>query len=819
MPLPLRIDNQPYQSSLSSGLFRTSYPSTSKHQSQDNEQIVDNKQFYDIKLGIKRRSSGSSPSISSLKMQKQTTNESDIGVPSQFCSVCGDISTGIHFGGNSCESCKAFFRRSVQCLRFQNYKCSNDEQCPVNTSTRKVCQYCRYAKCTAIGMKPKWVLSDQEREEKYGSRRKRFREKRTTEEDPDIYKYLTKEEKLLIEDIAHALYQSRATYPLNFPSPSTLFGNVSNSTSDNTNVQSPNNEKPPSAPANLLIVPIQRLVLFARMLKDFDLFSEDDKVNLLKGSAIEIMVCSSNTLFNPKTHTFTNYLSRDQRAVVDDQILPLDPLLTKLWGEDIFNRTRNFLISMCNLHVDEVTSTLLAPIILFSPDRLNINDLNLVKRLQEKYATILRKYMNWRYGVEQTENIYPKLLLQIVNLRSLSLAHGEIIQKFMATSSVNPLVQEVTIKPEMLNKLAREKNDSFSLSSSSPTDIDMTDYDKTPSNETESNNGSDEDDFTKKKLRLSPDDYFDYDNEDIDESNPRNIWRKRRKLSHNDQVSSMIQTEITTIEQTNSNNNYIKTPNDYKNIDQYPQASSLYMKPHDHQVPAILSTHQDGSMIMSNKYSTLNQFRQLPTRKQSLATSPHSMQQYQQIYRAHSSSTNDLTSFDYQPQSNQVYNPTIIPTVGQCYDDQTYENYNQQYAHMSAANYQQQQNEQQLLLLSLANSQNQTSPISHSPNHVTNQQSQSATCSPARSTLDEDEQQLLNAIHAHPNKRDLVLNLLRQMNQSPLLTPSPIHQQQQQQQTNPYYNHHQQQQQQRHSDSSPNYKPYKTHAYMDHNNE
>jgi hypothetical protein len=54
------------------------------------------------------------------------------------------------------------------------------------------------------------VLSDQEREEKYGARRKRFRDSRTTDEDPDIYKFLNQEEKLLVEDIAHALYQSRA---------------------------------------------------------------------------------------------------------------------------------------------------------------------------------------------------------------------------------------------------------------------------------------------------------------------------------------------------------------------------------------------------------------------------------------------------------------------------------------------------------------------------------------------------------------------------------------------------------------------------------
>ena len=42
----------------------------------------------------------------------------------------------------------------------------------MNTNTRKICQFCRYKQCLSIGMRPKWVLSDDERHQKYGSRRK-----------------------------------------------------------------------------------------------------------------------------------------------------------------------------------------------------------------------------------------------------------------------------------------------------------------------------------------------------------------------------------------------------------------------------------------------------------------------------------------------------------------------------------------------------------------------------------------------------------------------------------------------------------------------
>jgi len=139
-------------------------------------------------------------------------------------------------------------------------------------------------------------------------------------------------------------------------------------------------------------------------------------------------------------------------------------------------------------------------------------------------------------------------------------------------------------------------------------------------------------------------------------------------------------------------------------------------------------------MIMTNTgYSVPNQFQEFPVKRPSLVTNPQSIQQLQELYRAHSSSANDLSSYNYQSGANPTYNPIMSPTSGQYYDDQTYENYRQDYARMSSSNYQQQQNEQQLLLLSLANNQSQTSPI----------QSQLTTNLPTGSTIDDDEQHYL----------------------------------------------------------------------------
>ena len=81
----------------------------------------------------------------------------------KVCRVCGDVARSYHFGGLSCDSCKAFFRRSVQNNAYINFQCFHTGNCVVTASNRKSCQHCRMKRCFEIGMEKSWVMTEEER--------------------------------------------------------------------------------------------------------------------------------------------------------------------------------------------------------------------------------------------------------------------------------------------------------------------------------------------------------------------------------------------------------------------------------------------------------------------------------------------------------------------------------------------------------------------------------------------------------------------------------------------------------------------------------
>lgn len=51
----------------------------------------------------------------------------------------------------SCEGCKGFFKRTVR--KDLTYTCRDNKDCLIDKRQRNRCQYCRYQKCLAMGMK------------------------------------------------------------------------------------------------------------------------------------------------------------------------------------------------------------------------------------------------------------------------------------------------------------------------------------------------------------------------------------------------------------------------------------------------------------------------------------------------------------------------------------------------------------------------------------------------------------------------------------------------------------------------------------------
>lgn len=75
------------------------------------------------------------------------------------CQICGLISYYYIrwiYGGNLCEDCRIFFKKSTKNEKYKEFICNQNEQCSISYLRKEEkCKYCRYQKCIKLGINSK----------------------------------------------------------------------------------------------------------------------------------------------------------------------------------------------------------------------------------------------------------------------------------------------------------------------------------------------------------------------------------------------------------------------------------------------------------------------------------------------------------------------------------------------------------------------------------------------------------------------------------------------------------------------------------------
>ncbi|XP_072321430.1 oxysterols receptor LXR-alpha [Eucyclogobius newberryi] len=346
----------------------------------------------------------------------------------EVCSVCGDKASGFHYNVLSCEGCKGFFRRSV--IKSAQYSCKNNGRCEMDMYMRRKCQQCRLRKCREAGMLEQCVLSEEQIRLKKLKKQHDDETARSssvaTPTPPSDSASLAPEQEDMIQKLVAMQKQCNKRSFLDRPKVTPW---PQSQDLQNREVR----QQRFAHFTELAIMSVQEIVDFAKQLPGFLELTREDQIALLKTSTIEIMLLETSRRYNPAIDSITflkdfSY-NKEDFAKAGLQIEFINPIF-------------EFSKGMNDLHLDEAEYALLIAINIFSADRPNVQDHELVERLQQPYVDALRSYIMIKRPNDHL--MFPRMLMKLVSLRTLSSVHSEqVFALRLQDKKLPPLLSEI----------------------------------------------------------------------------------------------------------------------------------------------------------------------------------------------------------------------------------------------------------------------------------------------------------------------------------------------------------------------------------------
>ena len=187
---------------------------------------------------------------------------------------------------------------------------------------------------------------------------------------------------------------------------------------------------------NIAEISVRRVIDMAKKVRAFKALPQADQISLLKGGSIELLILRSVITFDKEKQHFLDPCDREEASAMN-----LEQLKKAEGGlfEDHMKFVKSLAIDLC---ADQTTLILLLVVSLFSPDRPNLFNKQLVSQEQEKYSMLLKKYLESRYPISVARSMYPKLLMKLTDIRNLNEEHSQVLLK-VNPEGIQPLMQEV----------------------------------------------------------------------------------------------------------------------------------------------------------------------------------------------------------------------------------------------------------------------------------------------------------------------------------------------------------------------------------------
>nr|XP_040238142.2 ecdysone-induced protein 75B, isoforms C/D isoform X1 [Anopheles coluzzii]XP_040238144.2 ecdysone-induced protein 75B, isoforms C/D isoform X1 [Anopheles coluzzii]XP_040238145.2 ecdysone-induced protein 75B, isoforms C/D isoform X1 [Anopheles coluzzii]XP_040238146.2 ecdysone-induced protein 75B, isoforms C/D isoform X1 [Anopheles coluzzii]XP_040238147.2 ecdysone-induced protein 75B, isoforms C/D isoform X1 [Anopheles coluzzii]XP_049464268.1 ecdysone-induced protein 75B, isoforms C/D isoform len=332
-----------------------------------------------------------------------------------LCRVCGDKASGFHYGVHSCEGCKGFFRRSIQ-QKIQYRPCTKNQQCSILRINRNRCQYCRLKKCIAVGMSRDAVRFGRvpKREKArilaamQQSTQNRGNQRALASELDDQPRLLASVLQAHIETCEFTREKVAAMRQRARDCPSYSMPTLACPLNPAPELQSEQEFSQRFAHV------IRGVIDFAGMIPGFQLLTQDDKFTLLKAGLFDALFVRLICMFDTSINSI---------ICLNGQVMRRDTIQNGANARFLVDSTFNFAERMNSMQLTDAEIGLFCAIVLITPDRPGLRNVELIERMYTKLKACLQSVIS--QNRPDKPEFMQELLRTMPDLRTLSTLHTE----------------------------------------------------------------------------------------------------------------------------------------------------------------------------------------------------------------------------------------------------------------------------------------------------------------------------------------------------------------------------------------------------------